>query len=130
MFDGQSKLLREGARGKGVVLEVEARKAAAVPPSYNVTVRAHFDGGATVDIKTVFHTLKDGLRKQVLVLEPHVGDVVPTRFDPENHQNVVVDMPALAAKRAEFVAAGVRMRDQQQAAAIKQAEDRLRQQER
>jgi hypothetical protein len=62
MFDGHSKLLREGAQGRGVVLTVEARKAAAVPPSYNVTVRAHFDDGASVDIEDVFHIFQDGLK--------------------------------------------------------------------
>lgn len=126
MFSGHEKVLRDGARGKGVVLAVESRKGAVVPPSYNVTVRAHFDDGATVDVEAVFHTLQDGLRKQQLVLEPHVGDTVPTRFDPEDHHSVVVDMPALAAKRAEVRDAAARVRDQREAEAIKRAEDRLR----
>lgn len=126
MFGGHDKVLREGTRGKGVVLTVEARKAAPVPPSFNVTVRAHFDDGSTVDIKAVFHTLQDGLKKQLLVLEPHVGDVVPTRFDPENHNSVVVDMPALAAKRDEFRAHGLQAHAKEQADAIKRAEEQLR----
>jgi len=130
MFDGHNKLLREGAQGKGVVLTVESRKGAIVPPSYDVTVRAHFDNGATVDIEAIFHTLQDGLKKQVLVLEPHVGDIVPTRFDPEDHHSVVVDMPALATKRAEVRAAAEQALDQRQADAIKRSEDQLRQHER
>ena len=130
MFDGHDKILREGAQGNGVVLTVEPRKAAIVPPSYNVTVRAHFENGATVDIKAVFHTLQDGLKKQVLVLEPHIGDIVPTRFDPENHDSVVVDLPALAITRAEAHAAAAKELDRQQADAVKRAEDRLRRQQR
>lgn len=130
MFDGHDKVLREGAQGKGVVLTVESRKGAIVPPSYNVTVRAHFDDGTTVDIEAIFHTLQDGLKKQLLVLEPHVGDIVPTRFDPKNHHRVVVDMPALAAKRAEVHGAAARALDQQQADAIRRSEDQLRKHER
>ena len=111
-------------------MAVEARKAAAVPPSYNVTVRAHFDDGSTVDTEAVFHIFQDGLKKQLLVLEPHVGDIVPTRFDPENHHSVVVDMPALAAKRDEFRGRVAQADAKQQADAIKRSEDQLRRRER
>ena len=130
MFDRHNKVLHEGAQGKGVVLTVEGRKGAIVPMSYNVTVRAHFDDGTTVEIEAIFHTLQDGLMKQVLVLEPHVGDIVPTLFDPEDHHSVVVDMPALAAKRDEVRAAAEQKHDQQQADAIKRSEDQLRQHKR
>lgn len=128
MFDGHDKLIREGAQGKGVVLRVEDRVGAVVPPKYHVTVRAHFDDGATVDIAETFHIYQDGLKKQVLVLEPHVGDIVPTRFDPRNHHHVVVDMPALAAKRDEFRAYGEQARAREQADAIRRAEDQIRRQ--
>jgi hypothetical protein len=64
------------------------------------------------------------------VLEPHVGDIVPTRFDADNHEHVVVDMPALAAKRDEFRDHGAQMHAKQQADAIKRSEDQLRKHER
>jgi hypothetical protein len=92
---GKSKVLRDGARAQGVV--VESRPPAdtgtgGVGNIYHVKVRVHFDDGSTADVSS-------GRLDRYKVGWKLEGDIVPVRYDAEDRSKIEIDVPALVAAR-------------------------------
>ena len=92
---GKGKLMREGVAAQALVLEkkvyaagVETGRAAAC--RYRLRVR--FDDGSTTEIsrRVWTHRLAVAL----------VGDLIAVRYDPADRSRIVIDGPAVKAKRA------------------------------
>ena len=98
MLFGKHKLMREGARAEAVVTAARqygghtagASEAAGrtLPVGYHVTLRVRFDDGSTVEVA----------RKADLYGRVTEGDILPVRYDPEDHSKIEVDEPALRAQ--------------------------------
>jgi hypothetical protein len=113
----KKKLLSEGAEGRGVITsltvmhEVPGMRGpilvdvdeSSVPPwtggadSYRYAVVAHveFDDGTTTELST-----KLGYPfGRAEVGELHIGDVLPVRYDPSDHEKIVFDTPVLETNK-------------------------------
>ena len=75
--------------------------------NYRVTIRVNFPDGATTEFKKWLDWHDVGQVFQ--------GSVVPVRYDPSDHSKVVLDVPALEARRAGADAAGKAQLDEQSA---------------
>jgi hypothetical protein len=95
---GRDKLLDDGARVDGVIIEAPEyfRGSADMRGRYKVTVRVGFDDGATIEVERRLH-LSCG--------EHRAGAVLPMRYDPGDRSKIEIDEAALTAGRdADFAA--------------------------
>jgi hypothetical protein len=98
---GKLNVARDGERGQAVVLKADrhggvsgAGGVSAV--TYDLELRAHFEDGTSVDFSQHVGNAFKGAGAGF-----SVGDVVPTRFDPKNHERIEVDMRAIHAREEE-----------------------------
>lgn len=115
---GSGKLLREGARAQGVVIDANHRvtSSGAVHRKYDIKVRVHVDQDTTVEIHEVLNASEVG--------EHTVGGLVPVRYDPAHPSKAVIDVPALKASHearsakatADAIARGEQQLAEQEAA--------------
>jgi hypothetical protein len=96
---GKLNVGRDGDKGQAVVLKAERHggitgEGGMSTITYDLELRAHFEDGSSVDfsqrIGNAFKSAGAGFS---------VGDVVPIRFDPKNHERVEVDMPAIHGRQ-------------------------------
>ncbi len=91
----RKKLLREGAEGHAVVLESQGVNIVAGGASaFKLLLEVHFSDGSTAELRQKFN-LTDA---RVMI---SVGDILPIRYDPDDHSAVVIDAPAIRAMRDE-----------------------------
>jgi hypothetical protein len=91
---GADKLLSEGARARGLVIEKRGSAPSAEGAGldmYDVTVRVRFDDGSSTEIQQRLNQHKAGLHTE--------GDILPVRYDPADRSKVAVDVPELIARR-------------------------------
>jgi hypothetical protein len=105
---GKLNVGRDGERGQAVVLKAERHGGVSgaggvSTVTYDLELRAHFDDGSSVDFSQHVGNAFKGAGAGF-----SVGDVVPTRFDPKNHERIELDMRAIRAQVED---------DQRQAAA-------------
>jgi hypothetical protein len=94
MLGHEKKLYREGAQTEGLVVHrADTRDGI----NYHVTIRVKFSDGTTTEFKKWLDWHDVG--------ELYEGSVVPVRYDPSDHSNVLLDVPALEALHASANAA-------------------------
>ena len=109
----RKKLMREGAEGQAVVLESEGVNIVAGGASeFKLLLEVRFSDGSTAEHREKVKLTEIG---PVMV---KAGDIVPVRYDPDDHSDVVVDAPAMRAKADE-------RQQQGQAEAVAQARRKL-----
>jgi hypothetical protein len=91
---GTHKLLREGAEATAVITAADYTVS---NTGWHVELTVPFPDGSTGSLSCKVD------RKHLLLPSP--GDQVPVRYDPKDHSRIVVDTPALDARRAAAVAA-------------------------
>jgi hypothetical protein len=102
MFGQKKKLLSAGAQGWGVVTKA---KMPAHGREY-VWVRAEFPDGSTGECGPYELWMpKVGFRVE--------GDVVPVRYDPDDHSKLTIDMPAMEQQYAQEEESGTSHLDAQ-----------------
>lgn len=97
MFSGRGRLLREGTPGRAVVLSSEWKRfdVKAGRLAHRLTLEVHYADGTTARIERSVSALEVGGAHTV-------GDVLPVRYDPADHTDVEIDVPALkAAQRSQ-----------------------------
>jgi hypothetical protein len=82
--------MRDGTPGRAVILDSEQKRlnASAAHFVYRLTLEVHYDDGSTAEIIRTVTPFE--VRN-----EHEVGDVLPVRYDPADHSDVDVDVPAL-----------------------------------
>ncbi|HEY5053515.1 MAG TPA: DUF3592 domain-containing protein [Solirubrobacterales bacterium] len=91
MFGGK-KLLREGERLDGILIESDEGKVLTNGAgSYHVKVRVTFEDGTTTEFDERLHTKDAGMRG--------LGAVVPVRYDPSDRSKIAVDGPEMRNRR-------------------------------
>lgn len=112
---GHRKLLREGMAAQAVVVSSRLRvPGAGQTGTWHVQLAVPFPDGTTGSA-----SCKVDERH---MSAPSPGDLVPVRYDPNDHGKVVVDVPALDARRAARSQASA----QRDAARVQQALDAVR----
>ncbi|MET7402218.1 hypothetical protein ABZS66_52935 [Dactylosporangium sp. NPDC005572] len=112
---GRRKLLREGVAAQAVVVSSELRiPAGRKSGRWLIQLAVPFPDGTTGSASCKI----DERRIPV----PSPGALVPVRYDPNNHAKVVVDGPALDARRAARLQAAA----QRDAARVQEALDAVR----
>ena len=92
----RKKLLREGAEGQAVVLESKGVNIVAGGASeFKLLLEVRFSDGSTAEHREKVKLTEIG---PVMV---KAGDILPVRYDPEDHSEVMVDAPAMRAKADE-----------------------------
>ncbi len=109
------KLLHSGAQGKAVVHAVKPLSQIREQGSSGVyasvlTLHLRFDDGTAVEV--------DRVAELGVLKSPSPGDIVPVRFDPDDHSRVEIDVPAIRDRKQR----AAQMTDQ---AAIAAAEDEV-----
>ncbi len=99
---GHKKLYTEGALTEGVVVH---RSDTSAGINYHVTIQVKLPDAMATEFKKWLDWHDVG---QLLV-----GSVVPVRYDPSDHSNVALDVPALEERRAQANAAGKAQLDAQ-----------------
>jgi hypothetical protein len=97
---GRGKLLRDGAQTQGVVVESRRTGSGGIAEgdarlSCQVRVRVSFEDGSKAEVSSKLYGR--------LYVE---GDILPVRYDPDDHSKIEVDLPALEAGRQADVARG------------------------
>ena len=93
-LSGDHKLLKDGAQAKGVLTDVGERKSSSHANIFDVRGHAKLPGGEQVDFAAEkLNSHKLGWFK--------VGQIVPVRYDADDHTKVALDIPALEAKHAK-----------------------------
>jgi hypothetical protein len=95
---GKLNVGRDGERGQAVVLKADRHGGVSgaggvSTVTYDLELRANFDDGSSVDFSQHVGNAFKGAGAGF-----SVGDVVPIRFDPKNHERVEVDMRAIHAQ--------------------------------
>jgi hypothetical protein len=98
----KAKLYDEGAQTEGLVAN---RSDTTEGINYRVTIRVKFPDGSTTEFKKWLDWHDVGQLYQ--------GSVVPVRYDPSDHSNVLLDVPALEERHAQADAAGKTQLDAQ-----------------
>jgi hypothetical protein len=101
---GRERLLRDGATAQGVVIQQQLRAAVTgVLSEYHVKVRVKFDDGSSIEFRQKLDSAQVGRHAE--------GAILPVRYDPRDHANIVIDVPAItvpvvdqAARHAAAVA--------------------------
>src|SRR3954471_11585022 len=95
---GRDKLLEDGARTEGVIIEAPEyfHGSTDMRGRYKVTLRVRFDDNATVEVERRLH-LSCG--------EHRAGTVLPMRYDLADRSKIEIDEPALTAARDAELAA-------------------------
>jgi hypothetical protein len=87
------KLLKDGEQAKGVLTNVGERKSSSHNIIFDVRGHAKLPGGEQVEFEAEkLDSHKVGWFK--------VGQIVPVRYDADDHTNVALDIPALETKHA------------------------------
>ena len=98
---GKRKVLAEGARAEGVVIDSQAPAdtgRGGIGVKYRLTARVRFDDGVTAEVSS-------GWLDRTEVGWKLEGDIVPVRYDPADRTKIEIDVPALIAAREQGVAA-------------------------
>jgi hypothetical protein len=110
----RKKLLREGARADAVVLE---RTGVSLTPggfsAHKLVLEVHFPDGSQAELQEKVNVADIG------ALRGAVGDVLPVRYDPDDHSAMALDVPAIQAEHDE----AQRRRDQQAVTQARRAID-------
>jgi hypothetical protein len=108
----RKKLLREGAQAQAVVTECEGANLTHNGFSnWALVLEIHFEDGSTAE-------MHDKVSKSDVAPLLKVGDILPVRYDPDDHSDAVVDTPAVKAGADETRTAA-------QEAAVEQARRQL-----
>jgi hypothetical protein len=98
---GKLNVARDGECGQAVVLKAERHggitgSGGMSAITYDLELRARFDDGTSVEFSQHIGNAFKGAGAGF-----SVGDVVPTRFDPKNHERIEVDMAAIHARQQD-----------------------------
>jgi hypothetical protein len=86
-------LLRDGTRAEGVVLEREGANLTQHGFSaFKLVLEVRFPDGSRSELREKLDVEDIGL------LHGRVGDVLPVRYDPDDHSALAIDVPALRAE--------------------------------
>jgi Protein of unknown function (DUF3592) len=108
----RKKLLREGAQAQAVVTQCEGADLTHNGFSHwALVLEIHFEDGSTAEIR-------DKVSKTDVAPLLKTGDIVPVRYDPDDHSDAVVDTAATKAEADERQSSA-------QAAAVEQARRQL-----
>jgi hypothetical protein len=100
MLRGKHKLMRDGAPGEAVVLREQRRGAGT--RDWRQYIDARFEGADGTAVEFSDHVLRSDVGLDFV----DVGDMVPVRYDPGNHRQIVLDVPRLKAQIAARHAGG------------------------
>jgi hypothetical protein len=116
---GDHKLMKDGEQAKGVLTNVGLHKSGSHNLMFDVRGHAKLPGGEQVEFAAEkLNSHKVGAFK--------VGQVVPVRYDAEDHTKVALDTPALEAKHAaDRAAAEYHLSHQTDDAAVARADAKL-----
>jgi hypothetical protein len=100
MMRGKHKLMREGARGKAAVVGEQRRGPGTRDWRQYIDGRFEHPDGSSVTFTD--YVLQADVGSDFL----EVGDIVPVRYDADDHKRIVLDVPALLAEIAARQAGG------------------------
>lgn len=89
---GKGKLLRDGAKAQGLVIEsnIATSGQGGTVDKYDVKVRVQFDDGSTAEISSNLLRHKVGYHYE--------GAILPIRYDAHDRSRIEIDVPTLEAQ--------------------------------